>query len=67
MVDLGIEASAIGIAKIYADLLDCLLIDTIDEHLKGEIEKIGLKAIVTNTIMKNTIDSTNLARIAINR
>jgi LPPG:FO 2-phospho-L-lactate transferase len=53
MGDLGHEVSALGIARIYHDLLDVMIIDEQDKSLKHEIEELGIRAVVTDTIMSS--------------
>jgi LPPG:FO 2-phospho-L-lactate transferase len=53
MSDLGHEVSALGIARIYRDLLDIMIIDEQDRALKDKIERLGIKAVVTDTIMSS--------------
>jgi LPPG:FO 2-phospho-L-lactate transferase len=65
MKSLGIEASAIGVAKCYKDFLDTLIIDKIDAQLVPQIRSLGIKPIVTQTLMKTTVDKVHLARRAI--
>mgnify|MGYP000657407286 CR=1 FL=1 len=67
MKDLGIEPSAYSIAVLYKDFLDLLIIDEVDRHLKKEIEKLGIKVEVTNTVMKTIEDKINLARFTIEK
>ncbi|RLE92605.1 MAG: 2-phospho-L-lactate transferase [Thermoprotei archaeon] len=67
MRDLGIEPSAYSIAVLYKDFLDLLIIDEVDKHLKKEIEKVGIKVEVTNTVMKTIEDKINLARFTIKK
>ncbi len=62
---LGMEVSALIVAKLYADFLDCFVIDKIDTAEQKRIEDLGLKVIVTNTIMKTLEDKTRLAQIAL--
>jgi LPPG:FO 2-phospho-L-lactate transferase len=59
---LGSEVSAYGVAKLYADFLDALVIDTKDVAKKGQIEKLGLGVAVTNTVMKTLADKVSLAK-----
>lgn len=59
--ELGREASAFGIAQYYSDLIDGLVIDNIDAHLKQPIEALGLRVAVTNTVMKASQDQARLA------
>ena len=59
---LGLEVSAYGVAKLYADFLDTMVIDVADAGEKGRIEQLGLKVRVTNTIMKSLADKVALAQ-----
>jgi LPPG:FO 2-phospho-L-lactate transferase len=63
MTSMGLEASAYGVAKYYKNLLDCFVIDKVDEDQKEHIEDLDIKVIVTNTIMNRLEDSINLARV----
>lgn len=66
MRGLGIEVSALGVAKIYRNFLDMLIIDNVDRDLKPKIEEIGVKVHVTNTIMKTIENKVKLAKEALN-
>jgi len=66
MKEMGIEASALGVAQHYRDFLDVMIIDTKDKELKRRIEKLGIKTVVTNTIMKNNKIKKELAQIVVN-
>jgi len=59
----GYSASSLGVAEIYRDFLDRLIIDEVDAHLKGEIEKLIKDVEITKTIMKTIGDKIMLARI----
>ncbi len=65
MADMGLEASAYGVAKFYEDFLDHLIIDKVDESQKKRIEELGVKVTVTDTIMRNLEDSIRLAKVVI--
>jgi LPPG:FO 2-phospho-L-lactate transferase len=60
----GIEASAIGVAKYYRDFLDALMIDKVDAQLAPQVRSLGIKPIVTQTLMKTMADKIHLARRA---
>ncbi|MEM2106070.1 MAG: 2-phospho-L-lactate transferase [Candidatus Bathyarchaeia archaeon] len=64
MVSMGLEASAYGVAKFYADFLDHFIIDKLDEGHKKRIEKLDMKVTVTDTVMRTLEDSIRLAKIA---
>lgn len=53
MRSLGHEVSALGVARIYAGLVDVMVIDNQDEALAPAIEALGLGCIVTDTIMSS--------------
>lgn len=62
LTDLGFEASAVQIARLYQDFLDLLVIDHQDAARRAEIEALGIETRVTNTVMKNLEDKIQLAR-----
>jgi LPPG:FO 2-phospho-L-lactate transferase len=61
----GYEVSAAGVAHIYRDLLDVLVIDRADEALQDDIERSGVRVVVTDTIMRGPAEKAALARIAL--
>jgi LPPG:FO 2-phospho-L-lactate transferase len=61
MLDLGIESSALGIARHYGGLVDGLVIDRVDAALAGPIEAAGTRVHVTDTIMRSADDKARLA------
>ena len=60
MRGLGMEVSAVGVARCYRDFLDVMVIDEQDQHLLSEIEDLGIPVVATNTIMRD-----DAARIAL--
>ena len=61
LTSLGHEASALGVARLYADLADGFVLDDVDAALRPAIEALGLAALVTDTIMT---DDASRARFA---
>ena len=66
---LGLEVSALQIAKLYQDFADLFILDEQDKGLKPEIEALGVKVVVTDTIMrdkeiKRQLAETTLAALA---
>jgi LPPG:FO 2-phospho-L-lactate transferase len=51
LVSLGHESSALGVARIYRDLVTGFVLDTADAALEPEIGALGLRTLVTDTIM----------------
>ena len=62
MVELGHEASVVGVARIYAPVCGTLVIDRRDEHLSEAVEREGLRCIVTDTVMSDPSVTRRLAR-----
>jgi len=54
MRELGLEVSALGIARWYEGLASTLVIDRVDAALAPGIEALGMKAAITDTIMRDT-------------
>ncbi|WP_405305509.1 2-phospho-L-lactate transferase [Methanobrevibacter sp.] len=65
MEALDIDVSAIGVASLYHDFLDNIVIDDKDVNLKSQINQIVNKVTITNTIMNNLGVKKNLAQIII--
>src|SRR5438876_3048476 len=62
MRGLGMEVSAVGVARCYRDFLDVMIIDQQDAQLVSEIEDLGIPTVTTNTIMHNSEAKAALAR-----
>jgi LPPG:FO 2-phospho-L-lactate transferase len=65
MKTMGMEVSALGVARIYQGLVDVLVIDKVDASLAPAIEKLGVRTVVTNTIMTGTREKKALARTVV--
>ena len=59
---LGHEVSATGVARLYSDFAKLFVLDETDIDLKESIEKLGLRVMMTNTVMTTMEDKENLAR-----
>lgn len=62
MVELGHEASVVGVARIYAPICATLVIDQQDEALQSAVEREGMKCVVADTIMRTPQITQVLAR-----
>jgi LPPG:FO 2-phospho-L-lactate transferase len=62
MRGLGMNVSAVGVARCYRDFLDVMVIDTQDAPLADDIEDLGIPTVVTNTIMRDSEAKVALAR-----
>jgi LPPG:FO 2-phospho-L-lactate transferase len=65
MKALDIEVSSVGVASLYKDFLDNIVIDDKDSNLKSQLNQIVNKVTITNTIMNNLGVKKNLAQIII--
>ena len=62
LATMGHEVSAYGVAEWYGDLLDGMVIDEQDSPQAARIEALGMRALVTNTVMASAADRVRLAR-----
>lgn len=51
MRTLGHEVSALGVARLYAGLVDVFVLDEVDGALAPPVEALGMQAVVTDTMM----------------
>ncbi len=61
LTELGHEASALGVARLYRDLAATMVIDTRDTALAPAVEDLGMTCVVTETMMS---DPTRAAALA---
>jgi hypothetical protein len=59
--ELGIEPSALAVARHYRDLATGFVLDNLDRHLEGEIRSLSMRTLVTNTLMHSHDDRKHLA------
>ena len=65
MGPLGIEVSCVGVARAYAEFCSTLVIDAVDAHLAPAVEAVGVRAVVTDTMMRSPEVAADLARHAL--
>jgi LPPG:FO 2-phospho-L-lactate transferase len=58
---LGHESSALGVARLYAGLVDTFVLDTQDAAAAPAVEALGLRAVVTDTIMSDDATRASVA------
>ena len=61
MGELGIESSCVGVAMQYQGLCDVFVLDDVDGDRARDIEELGMRAAVTNTMMITDADKVRLA------
>jgi LPPG:FO 2-phospho-L-lactate transferase len=62
LASLGHEPTALGVARGYAGLIDTFVVDAVDAALAPAIEALGLRVVVTDTIMTDDDSRARLAR-----
>lgn len=62
MTTLGYEVSALGVAKIYDGLVDLFVLDEQDRALAPRVEALGMRVLVTDTMMTSMERKAELAR-----
>jgi LPPG:FO 2-phospho-L-lactate transferase len=59
--ELGLPVSPVAVAQAYAGLIDRFVLDEVDAHLEPEIAALGLRVLVTDTVMHTDSDRARLA------
>jgi len=62
LASLGMESSALGVARQYAALIDTFVLDAQDADLVPAIEALGVRAVATDTIMADEAGRARVAR-----
>jgi LPPG:FO 2-phospho-L-lactate transferase len=65
LLEMGLEPTAVEVARSYRGLIDGIVIDSCDTGLAKQVEALGLRVMVTDTIMKNQHDQRRLAQSVI--
>jgi len=60
--ELGYEASAVGVARLWAPLAATLVVDEQDAGLAAGIEAEGMRCVIAPSVMSGPIEAANLAR-----
>ena len=61
LTSLGHDPSALGVARLYADVASVFVLDQVDQALAPEIAALGLRAVVLDTLMADRAGRTRLA------
>jgi LPPG:FO 2-phospho-L-lactate transferase len=65
LADLGMQVSAAQVARLYSGIADVFILDIQDEAAKSEIENLGLKVCVTDTVMSGLEEKIKLAEFTL--
>ncbi|MEX1103943.1 MAG: 2-phospho-L-lactate transferase [Dehalococcoidia bacterium] len=61
MTTLDYEVSAVGVAEMYRGLIDVMVIDDLDRDLAPRVEALGMRCVVTDTMMTSDQRKAELA------
>jgi len=61
----GCEVSAAGVASLYRDWVGGYVLDALDAEALPAIESMGIRGVATQTLMKDLVVATELARTAV--
>jgi LPPG:FO 2-phospho-L-lactate transferase len=62
LTELGMEASVVGVARLYAPIADVLVIDPVDADLAGRVEAEGVRCVIEPSVMTTPERAESLAR-----
>lgn len=62
LVELGMEASVVGVARLYAPVAATLVIDPVDAALAPAVEAAGMRVVITESVMSTPLIGHELAR-----
>jgi len=65
MRGLGHEVSPLGVAKLYRDIAGIFVLDRVDWRYVDQIEKLGMRAVATDTIMSTPARAARLADVVL--
>lgn len=61
----GVAVSAAGVAGLYADFCDTMVVDRRDPDVAADVEALGLRAVLAETVMASLDDAVALARVVL--
>jgi LPPG:FO 2-phospho-L-lactate transferase len=62
---LGMAVSPVSVAKLYRDIVGVFVLDKIDRRYAGTIEQLGIRTLVTDTIMSTPSRAARLAEVVL--
>jgi LPPG:FO 2-phospho-L-lactate transferase len=65
MKSMNLKSSAFEVAKLYRDFVGIFVLDQVDRREAPRVEALGIRPVVTNTIMKGLRERQALAKVAI--
>ncbi len=65
MTELGLEATVVGVARLYAPWTSTLVIDEADRHLAAAVEAEGLRCVIAPTVMSTPEKAAALGQVVL--
>ncbi len=65
LAELGLPVSPVAVAQAYAGLIRGFVLDAVDAALEPDLAALGLRVLVTDTVMKSDADRARLAEAVI--
>jgi len=65
LIELGIEPTAVEVARLYKGLIDVFVLDEVDEHHANDIKSLGMEVVVAPTLMQTFEDKVRLAKLCV--
>ena len=63
MKSMQLRSSAAEVAKLYLDFTNIFVLDELDRKQAAQVEALGMRPVVTNTIMRGLREKKSLARV----
>jgi LPPG:FO 2-phospho-L-lactate transferase len=65
MRSMRLRPAAVEVARLYADFVSIFVLDEVDQQQAALVEKLGMRPVVTNTVMRGLRERKSLARVAV--
>jgi LPPG:FO 2-phospho-L-lactate transferase len=65
MKSMRMQSAAVEVARMYADFVGSFVLDEVDRSQAAQVEKMGMRPIVTNTVMRGLRQRKSLARVVL--
>lgn len=65
MKSMHLRPAAVEVARLYADFISTFVMDEVDRRQAVTVEKLGIRPIVTNTVMRGVRERKTLARVIV--
>ncbi len=60
-----LRPAAVEVARLYADFVGIFVLDEMDQKQAVRVEELGMRPVVTNTVMRGRRETTSLARVVV--